>query len=87
MANAGEPDDFLLFCLTVRSSGIAGSVRFRIESGWLALDLDNAVAQRLQMYDTDVMEHNANLISKATWGGDESETVGEQPEYGKVEVW
>lgn len=68
-------DTFLGFCFTVRTSGIAGSVRIGIEDEVLALDFDNAVALRLMRFDRHCREHQANLLARATWGQGEQENA------------
>ena len=56
-------DEFLWFCLTVRTSGIAGSQRLNIDDDIVAFDLDNAVSLRLLKFDRAVAENQARLIA------------------------
>jgi hypothetical protein len=56
-------DAFLAFALTVRSSGIAGSIRLGIESEVTAMDLDNAVTIRLMLFDNGVRKATAKLTA------------------------
>jgi hypothetical protein len=69
-------NEFLAFALTVRSSGIAGSVRLGIKDPLLAYDLDNAVALRLVQYDQTQLKHAAKLtiyeLAKA-WNGNDDD--------------
>lgn len=55
-----------------RTSGIAGSVRLKIQDPMAAWDLDCAVAHRLEKHDIDHVKYLANQISVATWGEGES---------------
>ena len=62
-----DGDAFLWFCLAVRDSNIAGSVRLGLKGWWRAADLDNAVTLRLRQHDTkesmDQMKTSAKLVA------------------------
>lgn len=58
-----ENENFLWFCLTVKTSGIAGSKRLQIQDEMVAWDLDNAVAFRLLIFEREVAEQQAKLIA------------------------
>lgn len=79
-------NEFLAFALTVRSSGIAGSVRLGIKDQLLAYDLDSAVALKLNQYDEKQMKNAAKLtiyeLAKAWNGGEENDY-----DESSAEVW
>ncbi len=73
-------NEFLLFCLTCRSSGITASRRLRITNEWLALDLDAAADYVLRQWDGKEklaeLKISAKLIAREVgrmFGGGEDE--------------
>ncbi len=81
-------DEFLWFCLTVETSGIAGSKRLRIADEVMALDFDNAVSLRLLKHRRLVAENAAKLIAyevSKLFGS--SDTENEDAILDDVEVW
>lgn len=56
-------NEFLWFCLTCRTSGIAASVRLNVTDEARALDIDNACSLRLLRFDTEVAKQNARLTA------------------------
>jgi len=79
-----------VFCLSVRSSGIAASVRLRISDEWDAQDLDNVVSYRLLVHDNDKIEQSAKAIAAEVWRSsgmnDDAENEPEVDRSG-AEVW
>lgn len=83
-------NEFLWFCLTVRTSGIAASVRLGIKDEVRALDIDNAASLRLLQFDTDVMKQSARLIAyevSKIFGSGESDDDGEKYSTENAESW
>ena len=79
-----------MFCLSVRSSGIAASVRLRISDEWTAQDLDNVVAYRLLVFDNDKIEQSAKAIAAEVWRSSGMSTDDDnEPEVDRsgAEVW
>ena len=82
-------NEFLLFCLSVRSSGIAASTRLRICDPWLAQGLDIAVAHRLRTYDAFQMKETAKAIAHEVGKMLDGGTTSDEPDedMSGVEVW
>lgn len=89
VANANE---FLWFCLTVETSGIAGSVRLEITDPVLAWDLDNAVTLRLLYFHNEQRQGDAKMIAyevSKIFGDGSGESSDGGDDYGasEAEVW
>ena len=91
-------NEFLWFCLTVRSSGIAASKRLGITDWWTAQDIDNAVTHRLLEFDNESrisqMKVSAKLIAyevartfNGEGGSDDDDDSGSQYRDAETEMW
>lgn len=81
-------NEFLWFCLTCRETGIPPSTRLRIRNEVLALDLDNAYALRLLIWDREQKDIERKMLAyevcKAAFGTQDDGAVSGDP---TVEVW
>lgn len=91
-------NEFLWFCLTVRSSGIAASTRLGITDWWAAQDIDNAVTHRLLEFDNESrisqMKVSAKLIAyevartfNGEAGSDDDDSGGSPYRDADTEMW
>jgi len=86
-----DDNQFIAFCLACRTSGIAASTRLEIANPAVALDLDLAVALRLQRYDNERAKDNAiliaNEVSKIFGSSESGESGGDKYGEAFAERW